>query len=80
MHRRLPRIAEQGAPKLGAWAVWVYHPLITRRLIDGRPAVGDRRHRLDSGRPRRGWRELADLGVSGIVSNDPRLFSGVPQH
>ena len=32
MQRRLPRIAEQGAPKLGAWAVWVYHPLITRRL------------------------------------------------
>ena len=76
MHWRLPRVAEREAPKLGAWAVWVYHPLITRGLIDAAARVDiaviawtvDDAARMS---------ELAELGVSGIVTNDPRLFSGL---
>jgi glycerophosphoryl diester phosphodiesterase len=73
MRRRLPRVAEHEAPKLGAWAVWVYHPLVTHRLVAAAARAGiaviawtvDTADRM---------RELRDLGVAGIVSNDPRLF------
>jgi glycerophosphoryl diester phosphodiesterase len=70
---RLPRIACRQAVSLGAWAVWVYHPLITRRLIASAHDAGvaviawtvDDRARID---------ELGALGVDGICTNDPRLF------
>ena len=76
MRRRLPGLAAREAPKLGAWAVWVYHPLITARLTAAAAGAGvaviawtvDRQERM---------RELAELGVDGIVTNDPRLFSGL---
>lgn len=74
MQRRLLRLVERGAPRLGAWAVWVYHPLITRQLV----AAGERcgveviAWTVDT-LPR--MRELRDLGVAGIVTNDPRLFA-----
>ena len=79
MHWRLPRIAREGAPNLGAWAVWVYHPLITRRLTDvtARAGVDVIAWTVDD--PAR-MAELAGLGVRGIVSNDPRLFSAVSPH
>ena len=78
MQRRLPGVAAREAPELGAWAVWVFHPLITRRLTQaaGEADIAVIAWTVDT--PER-MRELADLGVSGIVSNDPRLFSGVPQ-
>ena len=34
LRARLPAIIRRGAPPLGVWATWVYHPLITRRLVD----------------------------------------------
>ncbi len=72
LRARLPGLVRRQAPELGAWAVWVYHPLITRRLIDAAHDVGvsviawtvDERERIE---------RLIALGVDGICSNDPRL-------
>lgn len=74
LRARLPSIVRRNAPGLGVWAAWVYHPLVSRRLIETARAVGveilawtvDDRARAA---------ELAALGVGGIVSNDPRLLA-----
>jgi glycerophosphoryl diester phosphodiesterase len=73
LRARLPRVIRRRAPPLGVWAVWVYHPLITRRLVAAAHRAGievvawtvDDRPRI---------RELAALGVDGICTNDPRLL------
>ena len=73
LRARLPGIVRSGAPRLGAWAVWVYHPLITRRLVEAARSVGVATIAWtvdDASRAR----ELAALGVEGIVSNDPRVL------
>lgn len=70
---RLPRVISRRAPELGAWAIWVFHGLISARLIESAHAAGvqviawtvDDAARLA---------ELEALGVDGICSNDPRLF------
>jgi glycerophosphoryl diester phosphodiesterase len=74
MQRRLPGIVEREAPRLGAWAVWVYHPLITPRLTAAaeRAGLAVIAWTVDSIET---MRDLAAMGVAGIVSNDPRLFS-----
>ncbi len=74
LRARLPGIVRRGAPALGAWAVWVYHPLITARLVGAARSAGvaviawtvD-----DADRVRR----LRALGVDGICSNDPGLLA-----
>jgi glycerophosphoryl diester phosphodiesterase len=73
MQRRLPAVAERGANALGAWAVWVYHPLITPRLVEAgrRGGFAVMAWTVDSASR---MRTLRDLGVAGIVTNDPRLF------
>ena len=74
MRRRLPSLAAKRAPALGVDAMWVYHPLVTARLAR---ACAEHELRLiawtvdDLGR----MRELAEAGVDGIVTNDPRLFA-----
>lgn len=76
MQRRMPGLIEREAPKLGAWAVWIYHPLVTPRLI-----AAARRIKVaviawtvdDVERVRR----LSEIGVDGIVTNDPRLLDGL---
>lgn len=76
LRRRLPRTIRRGAPRLGAWSVWVYHPLITDRLVAAAREAGvgviawtvDELERM---------RELAGLGVAGICTNDPRLFAEI---
>jgi glycerophosphoryl diester phosphodiesterase len=73
LRARLPRLIRRRAPGLGVWAVWLYHPLITRRLIGAVHAIDieviawtvDDEHRIAA---------LRDLGVDGICTNDPRLF------
>lgn len=73
MRRRLPGIATRGIPRLGAHALWVYHPLASRRLVEAVHAVGAELIAWtvdDSAR----IAELLGMGVDGIVSNDPRLL------
>ena len=77
LRARLPAIVRRRAPELGVWAVWVYHPLITRRLVDAAHDVGvsviawtvDERERIE---------RLTALGVDGICTNDPRLLGEHP--
>jgi glycerophosphoryl diester phosphodiesterase len=74
MRRRLPRLAARELPRLGVGSMWVYHPLITRGLVE---VVHDAGAELiawtvdDACR----MKDLAALGVDGICSNDPRLFA-----
>jgi glycerophosphoryl diester phosphodiesterase len=73
LRRRLPAIARRTLPELGVEAMWVYHPLISRRLA----RVTD-----DAGVELIAWtvddlatmRRLVEVGVDGVCSNDPRLF------
>ncbi|MEK6276558.1 MAG: glycerophosphodiester phosphodiesterase [Actinomycetota bacterium] len=74
MRRRLPALARRELPLLGVEAMWVYHPIVTRRLAEAT---------ADAGVELIAWtvddlskmRRLVELGVSGICSNDPRLFA-----
>lgn len=71
---RLPGIVRRQAGDLDVWAVWVFHRLITARLLAAAHSVGveviawtvDDAARIA---------ELERLGVDGVVTNDPRLFS-----
>ena len=71
---RLPVIVRAHAPRLGVWAIWMYHPLITARLIHAAHAHGiaviawtvDDAARIAA---------LQALGVDGICTNDPRLLN-----
>jgi glycerophosphoryl diester phosphodiesterase len=74
LRARLPRQIAARAPELGAWAIWVYHPLITRRLVDAAHRVRVAVIAWTVDEPLR-IRELAALGVDGICSNDPRLLA-----
>jgi glycerophosphoryl diester phosphodiesterase len=73
IRRRFPGILEKKGPSLGISAVWAYHPIITPRLVEAAGKIDvdliawtvDDADRI---------RELLDLGVDGICSNDPRLF------
>ena len=73
MRRRFPGILEKKGPSLGVNAVWVFHPIITPRLVEAAHNVDieliawtvDDADRM---------RDLLAMGVDGICSNDPRLF------
>ena len=74
LRARLPGTVRRRAAALGVGAVWAYHPVITRRLVDACHAAGAEVY---------AWtiddvptmRRLAALGVDGICTNDPRLFA-----
>lgn len=76
LRARLPRVIRRGAAEHGAWATWVYYPLITPRLV---------RAAHQSGLAVIAWtvddaptiRRLAAYGVDGICTNDPRLLDDV---
>lgn len=76
LRARLPRIIRREAPRLGVWAVWVYHPLITSRLVASARHAGIQvvAWTVDD-LPR--IRELTALGVDGICTNDPRLLGAL---
>jgi glycerophosphoryl diester phosphodiesterase len=76
MRRNLPGLAARELPRLGVDAMWVYHPIITRRLariaeISGVELIAWTVDDL----PR--MQKLAAAGVTGLCSNDPRLFAGL---
>jgi glycerophosphoryl diester phosphodiesterase len=74
IRRRLPGLAAETIPRLGVRAMWVFHALASVRLAD----VAH-----DAGVELIAWtvddlarmRDLVRIGVDGICSNDPRLFS-----
>ncbi|UJA21012.1 glycerophosphodiester phosphodiesterase [Thermoleophilia bacterium SCSIO 60948] len=73
LERRLPRLIERQAKSLDVWSVWLLHYLATPRVIAAAHAHGLAvfAWTVDSAARQR---ELAELGVDGLVSNDPRLF------
>ena len=75
MRLRLPRIARRGIPELEAAAMWVFHPLITGRLVDAIHDAGAEVIAWTVDEPLR-IRSLRQLGVDGICSNDPRMLHG----
>ena len=74
MRQRLPGLAAEKLPKFGVAAMWVYHPLVSARLARICKLAGveliawtvDDEARM---------RKLVEAGVSGLCSNDPRLFA-----
>lgn len=76
MRRRLPRILPRRAEELGLFATWVYHPVITPALVTSARSAGVELIAWTVDDPNR-IAQLAEWGVDGICSNDPRLF-GAP--
>ena len=76
MRFQLPGLAAEKLPKFGVFAMWVYHPLVSAKLarichLAGVELIAwtvDDEARM---------RKLVDLGVDGLVSNDPRLYSRI---
>jgi glycerophosphoryl diester phosphodiesterase len=74
MRHRLPGLAAEKLPRFNVDAMWVYHPLISPRLaricqLAEVELIAWTVDDLDR------MRSLVDAGVTGICSNDPRLFS-----
>ena len=73
MRRRFPKTLIEQAPELDVDAVWAYHHLVTPKLVEAAEQCGLELIAWtvdDLGR----MVELIEMGVHGIVSNDPRLF------
>ncbi len=78
MRRRLPKTIATRAPELGVRAVWAYHRLITPKLVAAAKDAGVELNAWTVDEAER-IQKLAEMGVDGIVSNDPRLFkAGAP--
>jgi glycerophosphoryl diester phosphodiesterase len=77
MRLHLPGIAAEKLPQFGVFAMWVYHPLVTPRLARICKLAGVEliAWTVDD-EPR--MRKLIEMGVDGLVSNDPRLFEHLP--
>jgi len=75
MRRRFPAMARRRAPEIGATAIWIFHRVASPRLVEVTRELGieliawtvDDASRVAA---------LRDMGVDGIVSNDPRLLQG----
>ena len=78
LRARLPRMIREQGPKLGVWAVWVYHPLITARLVEAAHGAGIAVIAWTVDDPAR-IAALTALGIDGICSNDPRLLWAAAQ-
>ncbi len=73
MRLQLPGLAAQKLPQFNVFAMWVYHPLISTRLARICDLAGVELIAWTVDDAKR-MRKLLDLGVDGLVSNDPRLF------
>ncbi|MBS1864141.1 MAG: glycerophosphodiester phosphodiesterase [Actinobacteria bacterium] len=74
MKLQLPGLAAEKLPQFGVFAMWVYHPLVSERLaaICKRCGVELIAWTVDD---EKRMRKLVEMGVDGLVSNDPRLFA-----
>jgi glycerophosphoryl diester phosphodiesterase len=76
MRRRLPGIAAAALPEMEVSAMWAYHAVITPRLAGVTEEAGveliawtvDDLPRMQT---------LVEAGVTGLCSNDPRLFASL---
>jgi glycerophosphoryl diester phosphodiesterase len=73
MRERLPGLAARELPRMGVEAMWVYHPLVSRRLARITDLAGVELIAWTVDDLRR-MAKLVATGVNGICSNDPRLF------
>jgi len=76
MRRRLPAIAARAVPEMGVSSMWVYHPIVSRRLAEVAGSAGiDLIAWTVDDLPR--MQKLLAAGVTGLCSNDPRLFAEI---
>ena len=75
IRRRMPKIVATRAPELGVNSIWAYQRLITKKLVAATHDAGLELVAWTVDEPER-ITQLAEMGVDGIVSNDPRLFKG----
>jgi glycerophosphoryl diester phosphodiesterase len=76
MRHRLPGLAAEKLPKFNVAAMWVYHPLVSARLARICKLAGVELIAWTVDEERR-MSKLVDMGVTGLCSNDPRLFSSL---
>jgi len=74
MRHCLPGLAAEKLPKFGVAAMWVYHPLVSPRLARICKLAGVELIAWTVDDAAR-MRKLVDQGVTGLCSNDPRLFA-----
>ena len=74
MRLQLPGLAAEKLPQFEVFAMWVYHPLVSPRLAGICKRCGVELIAWTVDEERR-LRKLVDMGVDGLVSNDPRLFA-----
>jgi glycerophosphoryl diester phosphodiesterase len=76
MRRRLPAMARRALPQMGVDAMWVYHPIVSPRLARVATEAGIDLIAWTVDDPAR-MRRLVEAGVTGLCSNDPRLFAHI---
>jgi glycerophosphoryl diester phosphodiesterase len=76
LRRRYPSILAKRGPALDVNAVWVYHRIITPKAVEAARQIGVELIAWTVDDVTR-MRELLEMGVDGICSNDPRLFEVV---
>ena len=74
MRYRLPGLAAEKLTKIDVQAMWVYHPLVSARLARICKLAGVELIAWTVDDEKR-MRQLVEAGVSGLCSNDPRLFA-----
>lgn len=75
VRRRLPGKVKEGVPELGVESVWAWHGAVTEPLVAVTKAAGVDLNVWTVDDPAQVAR-LAQMGVSGICSNDPRILNG----
>jgi glycerophosphoryl diester phosphodiesterase len=78
MRARLPAVIRRHAPRLGVRAIWLYHAVASRALVDAAHAVDAKLICWTVDDPSR-IEALLDVGADGICTNDPRLFAQVAE-
>lgn len=74
LRRRLPKQIAEQAPRLDVDAVWAYHHILSTEAVEAANKAEIELYAWTVDDAER-VAELAEMGVHGIVSNDPRLFS-----
>jgi glycerophosphoryl diester phosphodiesterase len=76
MRYRLPGLAAEKLTKIDVSAMWVYHPLVSSRLARICNLAGVELIAWTVDDERR-MRDLVAMGVDGLCSNDPRIFTRI---